>query len=256
MKNSGNYIFVSYARVNADRVGTIVEDLRKNGFNVWYDKEICVGTEWPDFIEKKILNCSCFMTFISKDSVDSVNVRNEINLAASRNKEFFVFFLDDTPLKHGLELQIGNKQSFLAYKHTSYTSMFEELASAEILQLCREETNREIMTSDGFQPSSKSLISDALDLFQDTLMKLKGNASSVILADVLTEEEKLKRLINELSPSARSQYLIHLSKIDLFLNALKIQFAYLQPNFLSHQLMLIDTYLSQILPEIDSMRQI
>ncbi len=55
---------------------------------------------------------------------------------------------------------------------------------------------------------------------------------------------------------ARSKYLTHLSKIDLFLNALKIQFANLQPAMLSYQVMFIDTYLSQILPEIESMRQI
>lgn len=102
----------------------------------------------------------------------------------------------------------------------------------------------------------KYSLNNALDLFEAALMKLKGNASPDLLATVFAEEEKLKQRINGLSASLRSQYFTHLSKIDLFLDALKMQFAYIQPNMLSYQLMFIDTYLSQILPEIELMRQI
>ena len=90
MKKADNYIFVSYARANSDRVIPIIEDLKKNGYNVWYDREISVGTEWPDFLENQILNCSCFLVFISKAAVDSINVRNEINFAITQNKNIFV----------------------------------------------------------------------------------------------------------------------------------------------------------------------
>lgn len=256
MKKADNYIFVSYARANSDRVIPIIEDLKKNGYNVWYDREISVGTEWPDFLENQILNCSCFLVFISKAAVDSINVRNEINFAITQNKNIFVFFLDETELKYGLGLQIGNKQSFLAYKHTSYEAMLKELISAEILQSCRESGHEEFIASDGFQPSLKKLINDALDALQEAFISLKGNPSSAILDVIIGEEEKLKELLNKIQSPARSKYLTHLSKIDLFLSALKMQFANLQPAMLSYQMMFIDTYLSQILPEIESMRQI
>ncbi len=41
MKKVDDYIFVSYARANSDRVIPVIEDLKKNGYNVWYDRETC-----------------------------------------------------------------------------------------------------------------------------------------------------------------------------------------------------------------------
>ena len=251
-----NYIFISYARANSNTVVPIINDLTNNGFNLWYDKDICVGTEWPDYIEEKIKNCFCVMIFVSKASVDSINVRNEINFALSKNKEIFTFFLEDTELKHGLGLQIGNKQSFLAYKHTSYESMMKELTSAQILQSCKNGATDFTVTSDHSPLSLKNSIKSSLNSFQNAIMKLQGNPSSAILQNIFDEENKLKSLINELQDSSRAQYLMHLSKIDLFLNALKMQFATLTPDMLSYQLMFIDTYISQMLPEIELMRQI
>ena len=255
--NENKYLFVSYARADSDKVLTILKDLNDNGINIWYDKDIAIGTEWPDYIEKKIIDCSCFMVFISKESVNSSNVRNEINLALTLKKDTIVVYLEETELKHGLALQIGSKQSFLLYKHSSYKSMLETLISSELLQQCKEKSGQEISVSSGFTPSAKSIIIEALDLFQDALLMLKGNACPQVLSNILAQAEKLKLAINSEIPSKRSQYLVHLGKIDLFLNALKIQFSFYPfPNTLTYQLMFIDTYITQIIPEIELMRQI
>lgn len=88
-------------------------------------------------------------------------------------------------------------------------------------------------------------------------MSLKGNAQPHILSNLLAEAEKLRLVINDEVPQKRARYLEHLAKIDLFLNALKIQFSsFLSQNTLTYQLMSIDTYISQIIPIIESMRQI
>ena len=256
MTSQNKYIFVSYACANSDKVFHIVNDLTENGFNLWIDKDIRIGTEWPMHIEEKIRNCYCLMVFISKNAVNSVNVRNEINFAITQNKKFFIIFLEDTELKYGLGLQIGNMQSLLAYKHSSYEGLLKEIMSSELLRCCKEVMSEESFCSNAFEPSSKCSLLNALDSFQNALMKLKGNASSDVLAAVLSEEDRLKELISNIQDSSRSQYFAHLSKIDLFLNALKIQFSFSPIQTNPFQLMFIDTYLTQIIPEIELMRQI
>ena len=256
MTSQNKYIFVSYARANSDKVFPIVNDLTKNGFNLWIDKDICIGTEWPMHIEEKIRNCYCLMVFISKSAVNSINVRNEINFAITQNKELFIVFLEDTELKYGLGLQIGTMQSFFAYKRSSYEEILKEFMSSSLLLCCKEETLEEPSISNAFAPSLKSSLLKALDSFQNAIMKLKGNADPDILAAILSEEDRLKNLIYDFQDSSRSQYFSHLSKIDLFLNALKMQFSFSTTQITHFQLMFIDTYIAQIIPEIELMRQI
>lgn len=256
MTAQNKYIFVSYARANSDKVFPIVNDLSQNGFNIWIDKDICIGTEWPMHIEEKIRNCYCVMVFISQNAVNSVNVRNEINFAIKQNKELFIVFLEDAELKYGLGLQIGTRQSLLTYKLSSYEEIIKEIMSSNILRCCKVTTSDESTFSNAFEPSLRCSILTALDSFQNAIIKLKGNASSDILADIFTEESRLKNLISNLQDSSRFQYLPHLSKIDLILNALKMQFSFSIPQMKSFQLMLIDTYITQIIPEIEFMRQI
>lgn len=48
--------------------------------------------------------------FLSKYSIESVNVRNEIHLALKKKKEFLAIYLEKTELKFGLELAISSLQ--------------------------------------------------------------------------------------------------------------------------------------------------
>ena len=110
-KGSSKYIFVSYAHKNMRKVFHILHQLYKSGYNIWYDEGIEPGTEWPEIIGKAIMNCDQFLVFISGESVRSRNVRNEVNFAFNHHKKMLVVYLENTPLSHGLELQIGTVQS-------------------------------------------------------------------------------------------------------------------------------------------------
>ena len=132
------YIFVSYAHKDKDVVLPIVDAMIAGGFRVWYDQGIEAGTEWPAYIEDHLLACERVLVFISPYSVESINCRNEINLAATENKEMLVVYLEDTKLMHGLNLQLGAKQSLFRSRHTNDRSFVEELLKAKILECCRE----------------------------------------------------------------------------------------------------------------------
>ena len=104
------YVFVSYAHIDAAAVYPEIKKMHQNGVRIWYDKGIEEGNEWPAEIEKALNNCKVFIVFLSKYSVESVNVRNEIHLALKKKKEFLAIYLEKTELKFGLELTISSLQ--------------------------------------------------------------------------------------------------------------------------------------------------
>lgn len=79
-------------------------------FRIWYDEGIEPGNEWPEVVGSAIVNCTQFLVFMSPHAADSRNVRNEINLAFSENKDIIVIFVQRTNLSEGMKLQIGTVQ--------------------------------------------------------------------------------------------------------------------------------------------------
>src|SRR5512141_1089583 len=90
------YIFISYAHADAEIVYADIQFFHDLGYRIWYDEGIDPGNEWSGEVEKSILNCSCFIVFISPNSVASRNVRDEINLAISQDKDFLAIHLAPT----------------------------------------------------------------------------------------------------------------------------------------------------------------
>lgn len=109
------YIFVSYAHADADLVFPELKRLHDAGLNIWYDQGIAPGNEWTEEIGNALEGCSLFIVFISKNSANSINVRNEINYALHDNKRFLSIYLEETELPSGLKLSMGSLQSILKY---------------------------------------------------------------------------------------------------------------------------------------------
>ena len=137
MTHLNDYIFISYAHKDADDVLPIVQALKENGFNVWYDEGIEAGTEWPEYIAQRIKNCSVFIAFLSPNAINSNNCRNEINYAISLQKQFLAVYLRETVMTAGMELQLGSIQAMFKYRHDSDESFIRALVGANILQQLR-----------------------------------------------------------------------------------------------------------------------
>lgn len=104
------FLFTSYAHKNMKEVFRIIKKLNSSRFRIWYDEGIEPGNEWPEVVGSAIVNCTQFLVFMSPHAADSRNVRNEINLAFSENKDIIVIFLQRTNLSEGMKLQIGTVQ--------------------------------------------------------------------------------------------------------------------------------------------------
>ena len=109
------YIFVSYAHKNAEAVFTEINRWNKQGYNIWYDEGIAPGNEWEDEIAKALENCTLFVVFITPDSIESKNCRDEIYFALDSGLPIIAIHLVRTELKGGLKLRMSSIQAILKY---------------------------------------------------------------------------------------------------------------------------------------------
>jgi len=70
-------VFVSYAREDRDRVEPIIELLEKQGWSVWWDREIVPGDSFERVIDQAILKAKCVVVIWTDRSVQSEWVQAE-----------------------------------------------------------------------------------------------------------------------------------------------------------------------------------
>ena len=134
-----NYIFVSYARADTDKVMPILESLDREGFRFWYDSAIEVGSEWPDYVEDRVKNCRVMIFFVTENSVESKNCRDEVNYAISEDKEILVAYLEETKLKYGLALRLSTNQAIHKRNGVGKDEFVKAMLRATMLQCCKQE---------------------------------------------------------------------------------------------------------------------
>jgi len=88
-------IFVSYKR-GTDGVESIVKELEKVGYSVWFDrKDINLGdSDWRDEIDNGLAQCEGIIFCVTSEACKSENVRYEIRKAISLNKVVFPIALN------------------------------------------------------------------------------------------------------------------------------------------------------------------
>ena len=130
------YIFASYAHKDGQLVFPQLSRLHEDGYRIWYDEGIDPGNEWPDDIAAALARASLFLVFVTKSSMESRNVRNEINFALNKNKAFLAIHLEVTTLPPGLELRMGDLQAILKWRMT------EEHYRRKVLSSLPQETRQ------------------------------------------------------------------------------------------------------------------
>lgn len=137
-EGSENYIFVSYAHADSDRVLPILEALDREGFRFWYDKKIKFGSEWPAYLEARVKDCHTMIFFVSKKSVNSKYCRREVNYADKCDKEIVVVYLEDAELVEGLDWLLSTNQSVYRKNFRNDNDFSIEIINAEILSSCKK----------------------------------------------------------------------------------------------------------------------
>ncbi|MFF0527426.1 toll/interleukin-1 receptor domain-containing protein [Nocardia amikacinitolerans] len=74
-------LFVSYARENKPDVEKIVRHLAALDYQTWFDSSLRGGQTWWEEILRRIAECDAFVAIVSRDSLDSVACKRELEWA-------------------------------------------------------------------------------------------------------------------------------------------------------------------------------
>ena len=137
MDNNRPYVFISYAHVDSNVVFPCIEAMKKDGVNLWFDEGIEAGSEWPEFIAQKVVECSKFVLFVSDAYLKSQNCKRELNFAISRKKDILSVFIQDVQLSPGMEMQLGTYQALYRKRFDSDNQFFSMLGREHFFDSCR-----------------------------------------------------------------------------------------------------------------------
>lgn len=135
------FIFVSYAHKDRKIVFPEIKRFHMEGYPIWYDDGLVAGQEWDDEIAEALLASSLMVVFISKNSMASTNVQDEIKLALEEKIDVTPIYLEDTKLPPGLRLRLSNKHAIFKHKLSDkdyVRDCFKAFGKAEIPKIIED----------------------------------------------------------------------------------------------------------------------
>lgn len=97
-------IFVSYSSQDRPFALSLVKELQKLGANIWIDQlGIGLGENWDDAIEEALENSGTLMLILSPTSVESKNVKDEVNIAINSKKKLVPILIKECELPMRLQ---------------------------------------------------------------------------------------------------------------------------------------------------------
>ncbi len=88
--------FFSYSRADSQFVLKVAKDLKQQGLNVWLDQmDIPPGSRWDAAVEEALTESECMLVVLSRSSVKSENVLDEVSFAIKKNKRVIPLLIDD-----------------------------------------------------------------------------------------------------------------------------------------------------------------
>lgn len=123
-------IFLSYSRADLDYIATLVDALRAKGADIWFDKNIRTGEQWDNTLEEQIKAAEVFVIVMSKTSVASNNVKDEMSYAKSLGKIILPILIEpcEVPMRLARHQFIDFTQDF----NWAVSKLMEDIDSAEI----------------------------------------------------------------------------------------------------------------------------
>ena len=117
--NEQRYIFISYAHVDKTIAMPIFRRLKIDGYVFWYDNGIDPGTEWADFIAKKVKKCEFFIALMSRNYIASSNCKDELDFSWKYlpDDRRLLIYLEDVDMPDGMDLRNGRLCAIKGYQY-------------------------------------------------------------------------------------------------------------------------------------------
>ncbi len=99
MEPSNGNVFVSYVRSDADFALQLARDMKAAGVAAWIDQiDIPPGDRWDTAIEKALRLSDCVVVVLSRASVESANVLDEVSFALDERKRVVPVLMEKCPV--------------------------------------------------------------------------------------------------------------------------------------------------------------
>ena len=125
------YLFVSYEPRDWDAVVGVLEQMRDRGLRFWLGNSIPAGQDRDEVIAEHLEGCDCFVSFLSEDYLNDLDVMDELNYARDLNKRQLLVYIRPTQLSAGLEMRIGRLQSLYRDRFSSDRALFVAMLQTE-----------------------------------------------------------------------------------------------------------------------------
>jgi TIR domain/KAP family P-loop domain len=105
-KASSLKLFISYARPDLPIVKELYDHLHREGFSeIFWDQDLNPGSHWSQVLTKTLKDADVVLVCISRQSIASPSVANEINLSRMSTKDQLLIpiRLDDSPVPVSLQ---------------------------------------------------------------------------------------------------------------------------------------------------------
>lgn len=109
-------IFISHSKEDSQQADVVYEYLESQGYKCWMDThDITPGVLYVDEIMKGFNESSIVVVLISKNTMNSTGVLNEIDNVYKRNKIIIPFRIDDSELSDRLSFYLSSTQWINAF---------------------------------------------------------------------------------------------------------------------------------------------
>jgi pSer/pThr/pTyr-binding forkhead associated (FHA) protein len=110
---AGTKVFVSYSRRDSRAVDRLVDDLERRGISAWVDRSGLVGgADWTTEIVNAIHEADAFVIALSRWSVASDDVANELHLAGERRLPVFPVLLEQVGVPETFAYHLAGRQRY------------------------------------------------------------------------------------------------------------------------------------------------
>lgn len=134
------YIFISYARVDADKVTPLLEALSSAGYRIWYDAGIQSGADWLEVLLGKVAACEVFCPLFSEAFKDSHYCYEETEWAYQKRKTIVPVYLEElTPdgLRLFYQRLLQSRQTLRLYDCADAAEFVERLGREQAFASCK-----------------------------------------------------------------------------------------------------------------------
>jgi hypothetical protein len=135
-----SHIFISYSRSDAGYAKKLAETLEHEGFAVWNDNRISLGTSWPRVIQEQLDQSSAVIVLMTPRAYQSEWVQNELSRAKRKQKPIFPLLLE-------------GKEPWLSVESTQYLDVTNgRMPPRAFYELLDEVISRRPSTASASQP--------------------------------------------------------------------------------------------------------